>query len=146
MFLKRIFEKYHENVEIYIDGQVYNENDIPKLLKDWCTNRNIKRTRDFHLKKNGAELFGFHDSPSEFFADVSERSFVEHLANEKIVRYRLLPTKVKNRTARNLELVLLPLYLVFGTLVIILTLPVLVARWCYRHFKDKVDYSKRREN
>ena len=89
--IKRIFEEYHENVEIYIEGYRYTDNDVPKLLKDWCTNRIIKRTLDFSLKRNHVELFGFHDTPDEFWAASSERPFVERLANEKIVRFRVYP-------------------------------------------------------
>jgi hypothetical protein len=91
MLIKRIFQEYHENIEIYIDGYRYTEKDIPKLLEWWCKNKIIKGTLDFNFKQNGIELFGFHDKPDDFWAAISERKFVERLAKEKIIRYRIYP-------------------------------------------------------
>lgn len=90
-FLKRIFEEYSENVEIYIDGIRYTEKDIPELLKRWCINKIIKRTLHFTFKQDEVELFGFHDTPDDFWAAISERTFVERLAKEKIIRCRVYP-------------------------------------------------------
>jgi hypothetical protein len=89
--LRRIFEEYKKNAEIYIEGHRYSEYDIPQLLDNWCTNRIITRTINFSLKKDGMELFGFHDTPDEFWAAMSERPFVERLASERIIRYRIYP-------------------------------------------------------
>jgi hypothetical protein len=89
-FLKHIFAKYNQNVEIEIDGRVYADKDIPYLLKEWCTNHIIRRTIDFTLKKDGVILFGWHDTPDDFGVAMSERPFVEQLAAEKIVRYKVI--------------------------------------------------------
>lgn len=59
-------------------------------MKDWCTNNAIKRTIDFTLKKDGVGLFGFHDTPDDFWAALSEHPFVERLAVEKIIKYKVL--------------------------------------------------------
>jgi len=88
-FLKRLFAEYNENIEIEIGGRLYAEKDIHNLIKDWCTNQNIRKTIDFTLKKNGTPLFGFHDTPDDFWAAMSERPFIEQLASEKIVRYKV---------------------------------------------------------
>ena len=86
--IKHIFEKYNKNVVIYINGIRYDENDIPKLLNEWCTNDRIKSTSDFAVYRNDILLFGFHDHPSDFFAAVSELEFIEFLALEKIIRFK----------------------------------------------------------
>ena len=64
---------------------------IPKLLEWWCKNKIIKVTLDFTLKQDGIVLFGFHDRPDEFYAALSERTFVERLAKENIIRCRIYP-------------------------------------------------------
>jgi hypothetical protein len=88
--MKRIFEEYNENIEIHIDGSRYTEKDIPKLLEWWCNNKTIKATVDFTLSRDGVRIFSFHDSPDDFWAAISERLFVEQLAKEKIIRFKLL--------------------------------------------------------
>jgi hypothetical protein len=88
-FLKRIFAEYNKNVEIEIDGQHYTEKDIPHLLNEWCTNHSIRGTIDFSLKRDGIILFGFHDTPDDFWAAMSERPFIEKAASKKIIRYRI---------------------------------------------------------
>lgn len=90
--LKRIFEEYNKNVEIIIDGIKYTDKGIPELLEWWYKNVIIKRTLHFSFKQNGVGLFGFHDTPDEFYADISERTFVERLAKEKIIRCRIYPS------------------------------------------------------
>ena len=94
--IKRIFEEYNENIEIYIDGIRYTEKDIPKLLKDLCTNNMLKRTINFSISQGGVKLFGFHDTPDEFWAAISEQQFVERLVKEKIVRYKRFRLKSKD--------------------------------------------------
>ena len=89
--LERILEEYNENVEITIDGIKYTDEHIPKLLEWWCKNKIIKVTLDFTLKQDGIVLFGFHDRPDEFYAALSERTFVERLAKENIIRCRIYP-------------------------------------------------------
>ena len=90
----RIFEEYHENIDIHIESCHYTEEDIPELMKDQCTNRMLKNTIDFLICQDGKQLFGFHDYPNNFFwADISVIEFVKKLANEKIIRYRLIPVQ-----------------------------------------------------
>lgn len=89
--IKRIFEEYHENVEIYIEGCQYSEKDIPELLDWWCKNGTIKATIDFTLNRDGVSIFGFHDTPDDFWASISERPFIEQLAKDKIIRAKIYP-------------------------------------------------------
>ena len=90
LLVRRILETYNRDVEIYIDTARYTDTDISNLLRWYCTNKAIKSTVHFTLKKSGVELFSFHDTPDEFWAAISEREFVESLAKDKIIRYRIL--------------------------------------------------------
>lgn len=85
--VRRILEQYNRNVEISVDGHRYQDADIPELLNSWCTNRSLKKTIDFSLTRRDTPLFGFHDYPFGFFwAAESERSFVQQLAEEELLR------------------------------------------------------------
>jgi hypothetical protein len=133
--LKCIFAAYDEDVEVEIDGRQYNQDDIAGLLRDWCTNRNIINTVNFSLQRNGIALFGFHDHPSQFVAALSERSFVQQLADEKIVRYRVLSAKPgAGAFATICKWICVPL-------VIVIAVPIaavlLLARHCYRKLRAK---------
>lgn len=95
-FFLRLFTDYRADVTIEIGGDRYSSGDIPRLLSEWCSNAEICRTQHFKLLRAGIELFGFHDHPSELFAAMSERPFVEKLQCEQILRYRVyeqLPLK-----------------------------------------------------
>ena len=88
-FFRRLFEEYAANSHVIIDGKTFDGSDFTKLKEDWGANEQIKRTRDFKLIRGRVELFGFHDSPNELWAAMSEVSFVKRMAEEKIVRYKL---------------------------------------------------------
>lgn len=94
--MKRILSEYGINAEIYIDGLCYKEEDISELMNKFCTNEKLKNTNDFTLIKDGTELFGFHDHPSDFWCNISELEFIKSLAKEKIVRYRVVEIKKYN--------------------------------------------------
>jgi hypothetical protein len=89
-FFKRLLDKYADGATVEIDGNRYSSSDFPKLIRDWCTNAKIRETRNFGLSRNGTEIFGFHDHPSELWAAISELPFVEQLASEGIVRFGIL--------------------------------------------------------
>jgi hypothetical protein len=131
-----IFETYREDVEIEIDGRQYASDEIAELFKNWCTNRNIINTVNFSLQRNGVTLFGFHDHPSQFVAALSERSFAQQLADEKIIRYRILSAKPPDGVLATIckSICLL--------LVIVIVVPIaavlLLARHCYRKLKAKL--------
>ena len=88
--LKRILNEYRSGVEIHIDDRCYGDGDIAALMSTWCTNREIRGTRDFRLLRAGRLLFSFHDGPENLFAAHSELAFVRALRDEKIIRYRVL--------------------------------------------------------
>ena len=92
-FIKHIFEEYNNDVDIFIEGNHYSSSDIPKITEEWCKNSIIKKTIDFNIMRDGLELFGFHDTPDDFWASMSEQPFVERMAKEKIVSYRIYPLK-----------------------------------------------------
>ena len=76
--LKHILSEYTDNVtikigiETYTPGKykLYCKDAIPLLSRDWCTNKNIKKTTFFSLKQNGVELFGWWDNPCNMWADI----------------------------------------------------------------------------
>jgi hypothetical protein len=88
-FFRCLFAEYSDGVTIEIGSSRYSSGDIPHLLAEWCSNAEISRTQHFRLLRAGVELFGFHDHPRELFAEMSERSFVERLQGEQILRYRV---------------------------------------------------------
>ncbi len=101
-FFRQVLGEYSEDVSIEIDRRQYGADDIPRLLKEWCTNRKIRGTRDFMLRRGNRILFWFHDHPRELYAALSEREFVERLEREKVLRHRLMPLKEKKSTGRRL--------------------------------------------
>ena len=88
--VKRILEEYSHDVVIKIDHTQFSESYIPQLLSNWCTNKSIKSTKYFVLKQQGEELFWFFDHPDNMCAAVSVLPFIKRLADEKIVRYKII--------------------------------------------------------
>ncbi len=84
--VSRILEEYGRGSAIILDNRCYEGPEVSNLSSDWCTNRMIRATREFRVLREGVALFGFHDSPEEFWAAESERAFVERLVAEKLVR------------------------------------------------------------
>lgn len=102
VLIRRILERYGTNATILIDGREYQGGDVPKLLADWCTNRVIRWTVDFQVIRDGTAIFGFHDSPTDFWAAESELPFIRTLAAEEITRYEVArsPTPREEALAR----------------------------------------------
>ena len=84
-FFRYLLEEYASTSRITIDGDTFDGNDCAQL-KDWCVNKRIKQTRNFKLTRDNMDLFGFHDSPSELWAAITELSFVERMAEAKLIR------------------------------------------------------------
>lgn len=94
-FFQRLFQEYTNATAVVIDLRHYSPSDFPELIANWCTNAKISETREFRLLCGNVELFGFHDHPDELWAAYSELPFIERLASERIVRYRVLPARSK---------------------------------------------------
>lgn len=94
-FFQRLFQEYTNETAVVIDLRHYSPSDFPKLIANWCTNAKISDTREFRLLCGSVELFGFHDHPDELWAAYSELPFIERLAAERIIRYRVLPASPK---------------------------------------------------
>jgi hypothetical protein len=142
--IRSIFEEYNENVEIEIDGIRHGPADIPRLLDEWCTNRNIAKTLNFSLQRNAKPLFGFHDDPCYFLGALSERSFVERLASEKIVRYRVSSGDAQNglwTLVRGVSLTVLIILFIVPVAVVLLA-----ARRFLHTVKAKLDRKNRVRN
>jgi hypothetical protein len=92
-FFRRLLQEYGPTSHVTIDGKVFDETQFPRLIEEWCINDRIKRTKDFRLLRDKTALFGFHDSPSELWATHTELPFLERMAAEKLVRFRILKSR-----------------------------------------------------
>ncbi len=91
--VKRILENYRHDVVIKIDNTQFSESYIPQLLSNWCTNKSLISTNYFVLKHMGDGLFWFFDHPDNMCAAISVLPFIKQLADEKIVRYKIIKKK-----------------------------------------------------
>lgn len=89
-FFRHLLEEYAETSRITIDGHAFGGSDLAEL-KSWCVNERIRQTRNFKLTRGKMDLFGFHDSPSELWAAITELPFVERMAQAKLIRFKLPP-------------------------------------------------------
>ncbi|MGH7976484.1 MAG: hypothetical protein ACREC8_07455 [Limisphaerales bacterium] len=92
-FFRRLFQEHGTDSQAMVDGGKISAEQFPQLIIDWCKNAQIKKTRNFRLSRGKTDLFGFHDSPDELWAVETELPFVERLAAEKLVRFRIMPVK-----------------------------------------------------
>jgi hypothetical protein len=92
-FFRRLFQEYKTDSYVRVDGKVVNAAQFPQLIADWCTNDQIKKTKNFKLSRGETDLFGFHDSPDELWAVETELPFIERLAADKLVRFRIMPVR-----------------------------------------------------
>ncbi|MGZ0079696.1 hypothetical protein [Methylomonas sp. YC3] len=92
--VRRLLESHPTEVEVRVDRKRYSDSDLPWLLKQWCTNRNIRSTNTFEIKHRGEPVFGFHDDINEAWATESERETVEQLVRERVVRVRLIAGQI----------------------------------------------------
>ena len=88
--IRRILEDYNHDVVVKIDNTQFSESYIPQLLSNWCTNRIIESTIYFALMHKGDSLFWFFDHPDNMCAAISVLPFIKKLADEKIVRYKII--------------------------------------------------------
>lgn len=92
--LRRILTTFAKDAEVRITydrarPETFRGAEVQELIENWCTNERITKTRNFSLRKSGVELFGFHDHPKNFWADISTMPFIQGLAAEKVVRYKV---------------------------------------------------------
>jgi len=88
-FFRCLLQEYGEGTLVKVDAVQYHSPQYAELAEQWCINEKIVGTRDFVLTRNGVELFGFHDHPEQLWAAYSELPFIERLAAEKIVRFKV---------------------------------------------------------
>ena len=102
-FFKEVFRRLEGDIIIKIDGEKFTNEDIPFLLEDWCTNKQIMATQTFALIKNGKAVIGFFDSPDNLWADTELEQMVMQLGEAKIIRFTIsekkkgLITKIKRK-------------------------------------------------
>jgi hypothetical protein len=94
-FFRRLLGEYSAGTSVEIDLRSYPASEFPNLIETWCTNAKIKGTREFRLIRGNDDLFGFHDSPDELWAACSELPFVERLASEQLLQYRIGSIRVR---------------------------------------------------
>ena len=92
VFLRRLLEEYSQDTTAVIDRKRFASADFPQLIATWCTNARIRATHDFKLLRGRAEICSFHDTPDDMFIAATELSFVQRLAEEKLIRYDAPPT------------------------------------------------------
>ena len=56
--------EYSDGTSAEVDGRFYPASEFPHLIENWCSNKSIRATRDFALRRGNRTLFGFHDHPS----------------------------------------------------------------------------------
>ena len=85
-FFRRLLERYSTDAHVRIDGKVTPSSEFSTLVKSWCMNKVIMRTRDFVLYRGKEELCGFHDTPREMWASPAILPFLRDLEREKVIR------------------------------------------------------------
>ena len=90
-FFRRLLHHYSEGTTAIVDTRQYAATDFLELSNTWCINAEIRKTRNFLLTRGSARLFGFHDSVKDIWGVCSELAFVERLAAEGLIRYRIMP-------------------------------------------------------
>jgi hypothetical protein len=88
--VRKILEAFKHDIVIKIDNTQFSESYIPQLLSSWCTNRSLESTNYFALMHKGNTLFWFFDHPDNMCATISVLPFIKKLADEKIVRYKII--------------------------------------------------------
>ncbi|MFB3896560.1 MAG: hypothetical protein ACE14V_09690 [bacterium] len=90
---KGIIEHYRDNAYLVIDGKKYLSKEFDHVINTWCTKKYIKNTIDFKVIRSGKEILGFHDTPDETWAELTEEPFVKELVDAGLCKYRILPVK-----------------------------------------------------
>jgi len=88
-FFKEVFLRIEGDFLIKIDGQEFTNLDVPYLLENWCTNKQIVATKTFGLIRNGKAVIGFHDSPDNLWVDMELKPMIQILKEERIIRFTL---------------------------------------------------------
>lgn len=91
--IRRILLAYKLNSVVTINGDTYFGEGIDRMMDGWCTNRSITGTFIFEVTREGRPLFGFTDHPEELWAALSEEHYVRGLAEDRLLRYRILPVQ-----------------------------------------------------
>ena len=91
--LRAILEHYAADCVVSIDGEVFDRETIPALVETWCTRRSIEACREFQVSRGGLAIVGFHDHPSDLWAEPSESALVSLLESRGLARCRLLPER-----------------------------------------------------
>jgi hypothetical protein len=92
-FFRRLFNEYGNDTRASIDSRTVEGRDFAQFVDEWCVNDRIKQTKNFSLHRGKTELFGFHDHPRELWAATTELPFVERLAAEQIVRFKVVKSR-----------------------------------------------------
>ena len=119
-FFRRLLREYASGATVVINQHSYPASEFPQLIESWCTNAKIAHTWEFLLLRGETELFGFHDHPDELWAACSELPFIERLASERIVRYRVCPVQPAEPLWMQISVIFLVLaacFLLFRSLV-----------------------------
>jgi hypothetical protein len=97
-FFTRVFQYYCRDIQVKIDGKCFSEQDLSWLRSSWCTNARIQHTQDFTLVFHDKSIMGFHDHPENLWVASSERKFLQHLAEERLIRFRVYQQKTPDKS------------------------------------------------
>ena len=86
-FIKEVLEEYGSKIIFRIDGLKYTIEDYNWLVFTWSNKKPLKKTNNFSAFLEGDEVFGFHDSPDNLWADRSQLQFVLKLSEMNIIKY-----------------------------------------------------------
>ena len=86
-FFRELCDEYGKELTIKINGKRYTTKDREWLISTWCNRKHLQETINFSVILNSDEIFGFHDSPDNLWADKSQLPFVLKLNDMKIVKY-----------------------------------------------------------
>jgi hypothetical protein len=78
-------------VEKYPDAEVRLDRKLDsRPLAEWCTRKTLTSLVDFSLAVNDRNVLAFHDDSRELHAPYDQLSFVEELAEKKMLRFEVV--------------------------------------------------------
>jgi len=86
-FIRELCDEYGDKLIIRIDGKKYTVSNRDWILSTWCNREYLRKTFNFSVLLDNDEIFGFHDSPDNLWADRSQLKFVMKLNEKKILKY-----------------------------------------------------------
>lgn len=84
----RAFLDHHPDAVVRLENHIVNTE-----LDEWCTNDNLKYMCDFSLSVGDRVVLLFYDHPDALMAPWDQLGLVEKLAEQRLLRFRILHPK-----------------------------------------------------